>query len=140
MTLIASGMDLNFEEEDWGTPLSLALIMGENGVFRALLDHGADPNRGDDSALLLISSAKDGNVEAARMLLDRGVKPDGKDDSDATPLMYAAQAGSKELVNFLLARGANPRLRDFDGHDASDYAARAKHPELAELLRAARKK
>jgi uncharacterized protein len=119
--LIGSGLDLNFEDKIGRSPLALAIDFGENTVLRALLQHGANPNRTsrkEPGSTILMGAALTGNAEGAKLLLDYGAEPDKRDIYRGTALMYAAERGNAEIVKLLLTHGARPRLRDKFGHTA----------------------
>jgi hypothetical protein len=84
-----------------------------------LLDSGAEPDApvqtgnarrqrrrvGHCTALLV--AAGDGQLEAVRLLLDRGADPSLADSNGATPLMTAAGMGHAAVIRELAARGAH---------------------------------
>ena len=75
-------------------------------VLKALLDAGADPNRGDADAPLKIAiqgSSKSG-IEPVRLLLDAGADPNALDKLGVP--VYAAALDKKEVLQLLIERGA----------------------------------
>ncbi len=80
-------------------------------VLKALLDAGANPNRGDADAPLKIAiqcSPKAG-IEPVRLLLDAGADPNALDKLGVP--VYAAALDKKEVLQLLMDRGAkvNPK-------------------------------
>eukprot|EP00634_Sargassococcus_sp_CCMP2135_P005423 CAMPEP_0198660526 /NCGR_PEP_ID=MMETSP1467-20131203/37289_1 /TAXON_ID=1462469 /ORGANISM="unid. sp., Strain CCMP2135" /LENGTH=240 /DNA_ID=CAMNT_0044396929 /DNA_START=38 /DNA_END=760 /DNA_ORIENTATION=+ len=70
-----------------------------------------------------------GNVDLVKMLLDRGVSPDGEEGA-ISPLELACKEDNLELVKLLLDRGADPNGRDplfspLDVTCANSYIERA---------------
>ncbi|RLN96340.1 hypothetical protein BBJ28_00027093, partial [Nothophytophthora sp. Chile5] len=56
-----------------------------------------------------------GQLEAVRLLLNRGATIDSKNELGATPLILAAQEGKREVVQLLLERGAAVNAQDREG-------------------------
>ncbi len=86
--MIELGADVNASNNVVGTPSPLrsAIIAGKLENVRELLAHGAtvediDPNHGT----LLHSAAMRGSVEAAKLLIDRGVDPKSTNTQGQTP-------------------------------------------------------
>jgi len=80
------------------TPLSLTLIA-----------HGADLKaKLNDGTGLLTLAASNGNVRAARILLDKGADINEKSKEGLTPILIASLNGEAPMVRFLLANGASP--------------------------------
>eukprot|EP00239_Pterosperma_sp_CCMP1384_P005691 CAMPEP_0197853702 /NCGR_PEP_ID=MMETSP1438-20131217/23229_1 /TAXON_ID=1461541 /ORGANISM="Pterosperma sp., Strain CCMP1384" /LENGTH=120 /DNA_ID=CAMNT_0043468199 /DNA_START=320 /DNA_END=682 /DNA_ORIENTATION=+ len=55
------------------------------------------------------------NVEAARVLLDKGANPCAQTRFGRTPLHYAAQVDNNKIVRSLLDYGADPHIKDRRG-------------------------
>lgn len=81
-------------------------------------------------------ACRNGQLEAAEWMLERGADLHGTGFFGATPLHWAAGRGQDAIVRFLLARGADPRRRDptFDGTPFG-WALHFNHPTTAKLLR-----
>ena len=60
----------------------------------------------------LYIAARNGQLEAARFLLDRGADPSFEGYVGAPALHWAAFSGNRQLVQLLLDRGADPAQRD----------------------------
>lgn len=69
---------------------------------------------------------KNGNVEMARILLDRGAKIEGTEGDCITPIKLATLYGREEIVELLLDRGA--------WHDGSLISVAIKHSKILKLL------
>ncbi len=85
-----------------------AIVKGDNGILRAQLDGGCNPDLTDDAqrpALLL--ATRFGRVEAACLLLAAGAAVDAASRSWETPLYAAASAGHEQLFFLLLDAGAD---------------------------------
>lgn len=128
---------------DHGAPLSLptAISLGDLDHARFLLDE--DPlrvhERGPhDFALMWYASIGGGSVEAAELLLERGVPVDQESTGD-TALHWAARSGQLDLIAFLAARGARldavGHKWDRAGVTPLQVALAAGRTEAARLLR-----
>lgn len=87
------------EEEEEPEPMSYDDLVGKQGGLTAL--HYA---------------ARDGRVEAARLLLEAGADLDHRTGGDrSTPMLVAIINGNYDLAMEFLARGADPNLASEDG-------------------------
>ena len=100
------------------SPLAKATVKGEIAKVKGLLDRGAKVNAksyGDRTALWL--AVHEGQLEIARLLLDRGADPNiacprsgvgqGPADDTRQPLGRASERGQLAMVQLLLDRGAD---------------------------------
>jgi serine/threonine-protein phosphatase 6 regulatory ankyrin repeat subunit B len=173
------------------TALEAALRAGRTAVVELLLDRGAQADgtlatavrhgRSATAAFLiergaidlsvegpaaLVAAAREGYVECAELLLDRGVDPNSSDgralemavttehmevarlllrrgaDADRpseerwTPLMHASSMGNASMAELLLRHGADPSRRDGQGRTALEIAEEEESSEVAAVLRA----
>jgi ankyrin repeat protein len=81
-------------------------------------------------------AARNGHVEVAKFLLEKGADIDYRGFFGAPGLHWAAINGYKAMVEFLIERGADLALRDqkFNA-TAMGWALEGKHEQIAELLR-----
>ena len=90
--------------------LAVASQHGHVAIVRLLLDAGEDPNRyhpvgGHSHCTPLHQAALDGNLELARLLVERGARLDMKDILfHGTPADWARHAGKTEVEEYLRAR------------------------------------
>lgn len=146
--LIDRGADVNATAKDgkggvtplqiaafWGSPETVALLLGHHALVNTKDDHGVTP-------LELASML--GNVPNSKLLLEYGADVNARDDSGATALHRAVNIGNRDLVELLLAHGADVNivcLRCFAGRvevtDATPLklALTSDHADVAELLR-----
>lgn len=115
------------------------LVSGKTPEINDLLfQHGMDPSQPDWLMVTpLHQFARSGNVENARLFLDRGANLTTRDEVlCSTPLGWAAKFGQHEMVKLLLERGARTNLPD-DPPWATPlaWATRRGHAEIAELLK-----
>ena len=152
--LVKRGFDPNSRNPAGQTALHLALRDQSPRVFKALLDSPAldvnAHNASGESPLMM--AALRGNLELARVLLERGAKVhqdgwsplhyaatgpeprlvallldrgapiDALSVNKTTPLMMAAGYGAEANVDLLLARGADKRARNDKDLDAAAFA------------------
>lgn len=123
------------------SPLVCAAENGRADVVDALLDAGADVNKGtgykrNDTPLLMAS--ENGHTEVVRLLLNAGADV-GRSDVDAiTALGKAARGGHYQIVKLLLEGGADVEGRAYtSGTTAIQGAKAAGHTRIVELLRSA---
>jgi ankyrin repeat protein len=92
------------------TPLALACQLGDKegneGVVKALLDFGADPNHAAEkkqtSFLLTVLS---GGIKVTRMLLVKSADMKSLVATDTPPLQVAPVKGHAEMCKFLVQEG-----------------------------------
>ena len=65
-----------------------------------------------------------GDIEVARVLVEKGADVNLQSLSGYTPLHVAALSGKAELVQFLLEKGANRDLQDHDKLTPAERAVR----------------
>ena len=132
--LIQHGADKNGRGNGGNTPLFLATRNATLEAGQFLLNHGADidaRNIHNNTALIY---AIMGNIEFARMLLERGAVINARCRYDMTPLHWAVQRERTEFVRYLLEHGADVNARDVNGDTPSELGSRHGYPEIVELL------
>lgn len=82
----------------------------------------------------LMYAAMTNDVEAARMLLQRGASVSLVNSYGRTPLILAAMAGYPSMVKLLLSVGSAVDVRDIWGRDAIMWAKRRGHTHVLPLL------
>ncbi|KAH9012837.1 A designed selected ankyrin repeat protein in complex with the Map kinase Erk2 [Lactarius deliciosus] len=84
-----------------------------------------------------------GHIEFVRILLERNVETNARDEEGSTPLHHATYpegfragwwGGSPDVVRLLLDHGADACLRDNDGNTALHWAAYGGHLEVCRIL------
>lgn len=158
-TLIGAGADVEAVCGLGERPIHLAATYGWMPVLETLLAAGASVDAptaeappalwkmaapGDAAPAFgqtpLMVAAREGALEAARLLLRRGARLDLRDSAGRTPLHIAARPWWREnaaLVTLLLEAGAKPSARDDAGHTPAECAAAAGDAKSAALLRGA---
>ncbi len=130
--LLALGAPIDGTNDGGNTALVGAAWSGRDAVAEALLDRGADLAASGARALEFAANA--GHAATVRLLVERGVPPDGRNAYGWTPLMAAAWQGHGAVVNCLLALGADRDIRDDAGKTALDWAREGNRQRIVALL------
>ena len=76
------------------------------------------------------------NIPLCKVLLDRGLDEQHRDNAGWGPLHYASFEGHTEIVDLLIAAGAEMNLTDCDGKTALHLACTENHYDvIVQLLR-----
>jgi cytohesin len=125
--LLEAGANINAKNDNGQTALHLPLDIRNSDykkyklskdTLELLLAKGADVNLKDKDGrtpLHLAAESADGDI--VKLLLDKGVEVNAKDDeSGFTALHHAARFGNKNIAEVLIARGADINAKDKQGH------------------------
>jgi ankyrin repeat protein len=105
------GADFSLKDQSDSTPLCLALAKPRNRALKAILATGAPiTDCGADSASAFWSAVSRRDIDALRLLIDHGVKPDGQGKNGISALEEAARRGFMDGFNLLLSAGADPNI------------------------------
>lgn len=106
-------------------PLARAVSQGDLAETTRLLGDGAQVNEplGDDGSTLLSTAALYGQLEVARLLLERGAKVDATNRDGNTPLHIAAFLCQTEIVQLLLEKGAPVSQKNNRGETPIDVVS-----------------
>jgi uncharacterized protein len=124
--LLDRGADANTQQARGQTALMWAAAEGHAGVVKLLLARGADPalssaastkqeKRPPGGMTALLFAARQGQLEAARALLDGGAAVDQAGADNTSPLLIAVVNGHYDVASLLIERGANPNVADANG-------------------------
>lgn len=149
--------DLLLERGAQGMNLLAAASLGKLDLVRAFLDSASHleslakqplPSEPDDhwiadSARMkgdVVSDAfyracRNGHIQVAALLLERGADVNAKGVFGGTGLHWAAINGHKDAVAFLVAHGADRTIRDTKfGSTPEGWALEGQHHEICEML------
>jgi uncharacterized protein len=114
----------------WVLPNSVPGFGHGIGIVRGgLPERGSrPPTPGAMSPLLY--AARDGRVESAKLLLDRGAAIEQADGNGITPLLMAISNNHPEMAHLLIDRGANVRVVDWYGRTPLWAAVEARNMDV----------
>lgn len=139
-TLLDSGMDSSIEakDQDWMTPLQVAVYKNRINVVRVLLSSGANTEAQcrwwGASQLPIFLAVSAGNGEMVRLLLEHGADIEEMNLRRLTPLCLAAKDGLESVVPILLDKGADLEAKDADGMTALWWATKFGHERVITML------
>ncbi|KAK3267856.1 hypothetical protein CYMTET_23609, partial [Cymbomonas tetramitiformis] len=103
--LAGKGAEVDAEDGEGRTALTVALAFGQEAAARALLEAGAGVNAGTGQRPLH-GAAEGGMVEMLRELVDKGADVDAEDGEGHTALTVALAGGQEAAARALLEAGA----------------------------------
>ncbi|KAK3262418.1 hypothetical protein CYMTET_28726, partial [Cymbomonas tetramitiformis] len=103
--LVEKGAEVDAEDGEGRTALTVALAFGQEGVARALLEAGAGVNAGTGQRPLH-GAAKRGTMEVVKEFMEKGVEVDVEDREGCTALTVALAFGQEGVARALLEAGA----------------------------------
>lgn len=99
------------------------------------LEEGGNPNARDEKQMTLLNlAALTGQMEVAKLLIDRGADVTATNDDQTTPLHSAAFTGRLELVKLLLAKDAGLDTTNAKGETPLDSCAGGWSQELEGVM------
>ncbi len=126
MTLV---LMLAFATSAFAGDIHRAIEAGDLAQVTTLLDANpqlaSEPDNNPTRDLPLHVVAATGNVEIARLLIDKGAVVDGYDSDNSTPLHVAAIRRQGPMVTYLISLGADLDYQDNNGSWSMTFAAAA---------------
>jgi uncharacterized protein len=122
---------------DGFTALHFACFFGQPASAQLLIASGAAVDRvaaNPTKVMPLHSAASARNLEAARLLLERGAPAHARQQGGWAPMHAAAQNGDRAMVELLLRQGADRRPANDQGRTPAMVAREKGHEEIADLL------
>ena len=134
---IASGADLEAQDEAKLTPLVIAALAGREDILTVLIENGANPRGRDGNGLTALHAAAHvGDLDVVRMFLALGLDPnDQQNRFSITPLHAAAERGYVQVAALLIENGAELELPSGTGHTPLFMAALNTHHDMVRLLK-----
>lgn len=128
---------INAHSNDGFTALHFACFFGRPEVARLLIDSGAAVDAVSGNAMRVMplhSAATTLNLEAVRILLERGAPVNARQQGGWVPIHAAAQNGDRAMVELMLKHGADPKLANDEGKTPAVIAREKGHEEIVALL------
>jgi ankyrin repeat protein len=88
----------------------------------------------EDDLTALHDASREGHVDVAGVLLERGADVSARDSRDRTPLYVASGGGHLGMVRLLLQRNTDIHARDKDGQTPFQRASAGGHQDVMQLL------
>ena len=150
--LLDLGADVDVQVRQYNTPLTCAVLHGNNQIAKLFLQYGADINkqyhnwrdsyspahyewrRAYSHASPICAAVFVGNVLMVDDLVQNGAVIHPIDCKSQVPLVVAAYTSHTPMVRKLLDLGADPNMIRDDGSTPLMMAAQSKNLEIAKLL------
>ena len=127
----------NVPELDGRTPLFGAIIVGDVGCVRQLMEFGALPNTIDNDGVfpLLLAVARQ-SESITEYLLEHGADPHFSQSHTGTRAIHiASRNGDPDVLRLLIRYNVNlDAVEDTSGNNALYFAAENGHTEIVEIL------
>ena len=100
--LLDDGTDVNIQDNDGSTALTMASTYRHIDIVKLLLNHGANPNiQNFDGGTALMKASLHGRTNIIELLLNRGADPNIQNIRGDTALVWASYYGHTDIVNLL---------------------------------------
>lgn len=134
--LVSHGVNIDGRNQDGKTPLVVAIENRQLPVFTKLLELGASKDVKDSAKKLppLFWAASVGDLEMAKVLLQRGCKPNQKNMYGHAYFLDIIDKGDVDMVQLLLDHGAKANTTDLYGRPAIHHAYSANNLAMLKLL------
>ncbi len=121
--IIQSGNEVpvNHRNNKGWTALKLAAKKGLEQCVEVLLNHGAEPNIGDNEGYLPLHNAV-GNKDIVKLLIASTTNVNKQTQNGETPLYIAINHGNVACSQMLLEHGGNPNLSNNEGICHDNYS------------------
>ena len=126
--LLELGADPNVIYGDGGTVMHWAVLVEDNRILEAALEHGGNPNlvaKGSMFEDTPIFQALSQGKEKVEILLEAGANIDAQNNFGTTPVMTAFGRTDFDVVYYLLERGANYKIKNNAGWTLANRVANA---------------
>ncbi|MBN1845621.1 MAG: ankyrin repeat domain-containing protein [Sedimentisphaerales bacterium] len=115
--------------------LHAAAMLGDVGLVKLVLAHGANVDAGDRLGTPALFFAVEGRYEeVVRMLLAAGADVNQREKNGRTALHRAVMQNVEDMAEFLIDKGADVNIRDRYGHTPLKIAIMGKRTTMAAML------
>ena len=134
--LLASGADVNANNDKGETALTNSIYKDHTEIAKMLITKGADVNKkGYKGWTALMIAAGKGNNLIVKLLVNSGADVNAKNDAGDTAFSWAVNKGYTEIVKFLLDKGVDVNERDNALNITALIVASQKgHTEIVKIL------
>jgi ankyrin repeat protein len=133
--LLATGANVNAQNDYGNTPLQYAAMNGHKEICKLLIANKANINTQDSHGFTALMYATNGNYkEICELLIENKAAINTKNQEGLTALMLAANNGHKEICELLIANGADIYTRDKHDYTPLIAAVGHQHMEIGKLL------
>ena len=134
-TLLCKGAEIDVEDEDHCTPLTLAVERRHNSILLYLIDHGADVKKKDGHKRTALHYASErGGLKVVETLLSKSAEIDVEDEDRCRPLMLAAERRHINILLCLINYGDDVDKRDDCKQTALHHASERGDLEMVQAL------
>ncbi len=135
LQLLSFDAGINAVTDEKRSALMYAIVTGNKGLIRVLLENGAEPDMVDlNDATAMIYALIRGDTESAEILIEFGSDVNWLGSMNQNALKTAALHGNTEAVAMLISVGAKLDIINENGMSALVIASVKGHTEVARLL------
>ena len=137
MLLVSKGADLNIQDNEGSTPLTIASYKGELEIVKLLISKGADINiqETNGQTALRRSLVNIGRyVGVTKYLVEKGADLNIQDAEGDTVSIFVSEYGSIEALKIFVENGADLTLKNNKGQTALGVAKANKNTEVVKYL------
>ena len=132
--LIATGADVNKQDDKGFTPLHWAVMYDHENIVETLFAAKADVNKQDGDGLTPLHwAAANGPAKLVETLIAAGAGVNRQDSDGLIPLHYAVMGYHADIVEMLIDYGADVDKQDKHGWASLHYAAEIGSPNNADI-------
>jgi len=134
--LLERGADVQLTDQEGMGPLGFAVFNGDPDLVGRIINRGADVN-GQDNVLgwaPLHVAARGCHPDVARLLIEKGARPDPRDAEGNTPLAVAVDSNCEACLKLLADKGADINNKNASGDTPLHMAALRGAKPIVEFL------
>ncbi len=136
LSFIEEGADVNLQNFEKDTPLTLAAYYGNHEALKRILVHNPDidsQNNMGRTALVLASRQRK-NFESTQLLINAGANLNLADSVGQSALYFASTNNDADVVKILLDAGADVSIKNKWGYTALSVAQRNHNQTATDLI------
>lgn len=133
--LIRAGCNVNLQDNDGNTALSVATRYSDIKIVKLLINAGSNVNlHNREGWTALMIASRYSNIKIVKLLIDAGADVNMQNSNKWIALMMASRYSTVEKVKLLIESGSNINLQDITGWSALMLACRGSKTETVKLL------